>query len=204
MEVKEIKSKVRKRRDRQVMLPSNIPIFVKKKYYMRKIRRVSLYEKKKEIVVFGLGLIPKEGIPEIKIRYNRSKKIFLGKITNSKDVANFIRRLYSRGNLELQEHFIVLYLNMANEILGYYKHSIGAINATIADVRLVFATALASASVSIIIAHNHPSRNLTPSQPDIELTRKISEAGKILSIQLLDHLIITKDGYKSFADEGMI
>jgi DNA repair protein RadC len=171
---------------------------------MRKIRRVGIYRKSKEVVVFGLGLIPREGVPEIKIRYNRSKKVFLGKITNSKDVADFIRKLYSRGSLELQENFIVLYLNTGNNILGYYKHSIGSINAVIADVRLIFATALASTSVSIIIAHNHPSRNLAPSQADIDLTRKVSEAGEILSIQLLDHLIITKDGYKSFADEGMI
>jgi hypothetical protein len=73
-------------------------------------------------IVFGLGLIPKQGVPEIKICYNRSTKIFLGKVNTSKEVADFIRKTYSRGILQLQEEFNVLYLNRANEILGYYKH----------------------------------------------------------------------------------
>jgi DNA repair protein RadC len=162
------------------------------------------YKSGKETVVFGLGLIPKEGVPEIKIRYNRTKKVFLGKVANSKDAADFIRKIYTRGSIELQESFIALYLNTANEILGYYKHTVGSINATIADVRLIFATALASASVGILVAHNHPSGNLAASQPDINLTKKLHEAGKILEIKLLDHIIITKNGYSSFADQGMI
>ncbi|NOS57416.1 MAG: JAB domain-containing protein [Cyclobacteriaceae bacterium] len=162
------------------------------------------YKTAKEVIVFGLGLIPREGIPEIKIRYNRSTKIFLGKVSHSKDVADFIRRIYSRGAIQLQESFMVLYLNRANEILGYYKHSIGGIAGTVADVRLIYATALASASIGIVLAHNHPSGNLTASQADIEITRKIKEAGKILDIALVDHLIITKAGYYSFADEGML
>jgi DNA repair protein RadC len=171
---------------------------------MKRISKLKMYRKNKEEVVFGLGLIPKEGVPEIKIRYNRTRKTFLGKVTNSKDVADFIRKIYTRGNIELQEHFIVLYLNSANEIIGYYKHAIGGIQGVFADIRLIFATALASASVSIVIAHNHPSRNLKPSQPDIEMTRKIKEAGKILDIRLLDHLIIAKTGYYSFADESVL
>ncbi len=171
---------------------------------MKHISKLKSYKKKKEVLVFGLGLIPKEGVPEIKIRYNRSLKVFLGKVSHSKDVADFIRRIYSRGILQLQEGFIVLYLNRANEILGYYKHSVGGIAGTVADVRLIYATALASASVAIVLAHNHPSGNLKASQADIDLTRKIKEAGKVLDIALLDHLIITKSSYLSFADEGMI
>ena len=73
-----------------------------------------------------LGNIPSVDIPEIKIRYNRSsRKKFLGKITSSKDVADFIRRTFQRGEVQLQEQFIVLYLNQANEIIGYYKHTKG-------------------------------------------------------------------------------
>ena len=159
---------------------------------------------KKRVAVFGLGQIAKEGVPEIKIRYNRSNKIFLGKISHSKDVADFIRKTYNRGIIQLQEGFVVVYLNRANEILGYYKHSIGGIAGTVADVRLIYATALASASVSIILAHNHPSGNLVASQADIDLTRRIKEAGKVLDIALLDHLIITKTGYFSFADQSML
>ncbi len=162
------------------------------------------YELEREKAVFGLGLIPEEGVPEIKISYTRTRKEFLGKITNSRNAADFIRRTFRAGSLELQEHFITLYLNQANEILGYYNHTIGGINATIADRRLILATALASASVGILVSHNHPSGNLTPSQPDLDLTKKLKEGAKILDIQLLDHIIITKNGYYSFADEGVL
>lgn len=157
-----------------------------------------------EVLVFGLGLIPKEGVPEIKIRYNRSSKVFLGKVTNSKDTSAFLKKVFDKRTIQLQESFVVIYLNRANQILGYYKHSLGGIAGTVADPRIIFATALASASSGIILSHNHPSGNLTASQADLDLTRKIKEGGKLLEIQLLDHLIVTKAGYYSFADEGLI
>jgi DNA repair protein RadC len=106
--------------------------------------------------------------------------------------------------LELQESFITLYLNTAKEIPGYYNHTIGGINATLADRRLILATALASARVGIIVSHNHPSGNLKPSEADIQLTRKLRDGASTLAIQLLDHVIISKKGYCSFADEGML
>lgn len=162
------------------------------------------YPQRNETIVFGLGLIPKEGVPEIKIRYNRSTKGFLGKVTNSKDSFEFLKKVFDRRTLQLQESFVVVYLNRANQILGYYKHSIGGITGTVADPRIIFATAIVSASSAVVISHNHPSQNPTASQADIELTRKIKEGGKLLEIQLLDHLIVTKTGYFSFADEGLI
>lgn len=170
----------------------------------KRVAKIQRYEPEREKVVFGLGLIPEQGVPEIKITYTRTRKEFLGKVTNSRDAADFIRRTFRAGSLELQEHFIALYLNQANQILGYYNHSIGGINATIADRRLILATALASASVSIIVSHNHPSGNLQPSLPDIDLTKKLKEGAKTLDIVLLDHIIITKNGYYSFADEGLL
>src|SRR5688572_17321198 len=118
---------------------------------MKKRTLYKRQEKERRVAVFGLGQIAKQGVPEIKIRYNRSNKIFLGKVTHSKDVSDFIRRAYGRGTIQLQEAFIVLYLNRANEILGYYKHSVGGIAGTVADLRLIYATALASASVAIIL-----------------------------------------------------
>ena len=171
---------------------------------MRKRTQAKAYSTPKETIVFGLGLIPKEGVPEIKVRYNRSRKVFLGKVTNSKDAADFIRRVYPRGSVELQEAFVVLYLNRRNEILGYYRHSVGGITGTVADPRIIFATAVTSASVGMIMAHNHPSGNLSPSQADIELTRKVKEGGKLLDVQLLDHVIITKTSHYSFADNGLM
>ena len=75
---------------------------------------------------------------------------------------------------------------------------------TVADPKLIFVAALKSGATGVLLAHNHPSGNLTPSQADIDLTRKIKEGGKLLEIQLLDHLIITSEGYYSFADEGLL
>jgi len=152
-----------------------------------------------------LGNIPSVDIPEIKIRYNRSsRKKFLGKITSAKDVADFIRRTFQRGEVQLQEQFIVLYLNQANEVIGYYKHTKGGINSTIADIRIVLSVALKASAVSIIISHNHPSGNTKPSEADLHLTRKVKESGKVMDISVLDHVIITKDNYYSFADEGLL
>ena len=162
------------------------------------------YPRTNEAIIFGLGLIPKEGVPEIKIRYNKSRKTFLGKVANSKDAFEFLKKVFDRRTLQLQESFVVVYLNRANQILGYYKHSIGGITGTVADPRIIFATAVASASSGIILSHNHPSGNLTASQADIEITRKLKEGGKLLEVQLLDHLIVTKTGYLSFADEGLM
>ena len=105
--------------------------------------------------------------------------------------------------IELQEEFKVLLLNKAHRVLGIYNLSKGGIDGTVADIRLVFTTALKTASTSIILAHNHPSGKLLPSTADKMLTSKLRNAGDILDIKVLDHLIISKDGYFSFGDEGM-
>ena len=155
--------------------------------------------------VFTVDGLLKEGVPEVKLKFYKStRKKFLGKVTSSKDAANFIRSVYKRGEIQLQEQFVVLYLNRANHIIGYYKHSLGSISGTIVDVRLILSAALNSASSAMIIAHNHPSGNLRPSQADEVLTKKIVEAGKLMDIAVLDHLIITKDSYLSFADESLL
>ena len=75
---------------------------------------------------------------------------------------------------------------------------------TVADPKLIFAAALKACASSIILAHNHPSGNLKPSQSDIDLTRKLKDGGKLLEIQMLDHIIVTTEGYYSFADEGLV
>ncbi|MFD0998714.1 RadC family protein [Ohtaekwangia kribbensis] len=148
--------------------------------------------------------IKSKEIPEISISYNTNGKVHPGALTSSRSTYDFLKTVYPSGGIELQERFIVLYLNRANKILGYYNHAIGGITGVTTDVRLIYATALASASSGIIISHNHPSGNLQPSQADIDLTRKVKEAGRLLDITLLDHLILTINGYYSFADEGRI
>ena len=157
-----------------------------------------------EIPEIVLGGTPELNIPELAVSYTRKKQKGFGKINSAIEAANIIKEIFPVGEIELQEQFIVLYLNQANEVIGYYRHSKGAINATVADPRIILAAALKSLCVSMIIAHNHPSGNLKPSRADEEMTLKIKEASKFMDIRLLDHVIVTKEGYYSFADEGLL
>ena len=102
------------------------------------------------------------------------------------------------------EEFWAIYLNQNNRILGKGKLSSGGINQSVVDVRILFKTALEYFATGIVIAHNHPSGNLKPSNEDLKITKQITEAGKILNIQLLDHLIIVQNSYLSFADENLL
>jgi len=140
--------------------------------------------------------------PRLRIVYSKklNKKEFK-KVTSSADVSKVLKEIWS-NQIETREEFIVLLLDRSNNILGYHVLSSGGITGTVADIRLLFGVALQSLATSVIVAHNHPSGNLSPSQADIALTKKIKEAGEIMSITLLDHIIITKGGYLSFQDEG--
>lgn len=102
------------------------------------------------------------------------------------------------------EEFWVLLLNRANRLIRKHRISEGGVSGTVADPKVIFKTALDHLASGIIVAHNHPSGNRTASQSDIDLTRKLKEAGKFLEIQLLDHLIVCGPKYFSFADEGML
>ena len=99
-----------------------------------------------------------------------------------------------------------MFLNHTQKVLGIYLLSVGGMTSSIADIRLIFSVALKAGSTGIMIAHNHPSGSLKPSQTDIEFTNRIKEAGRLLDIKLLDHfIIISKDRkYFSFSDEGLI
>jgi DNA repair protein RadC len=123
------------------------------------------------------------------------------KIASSKDVANLMQPVL--GDLE-HEEFWVLFLNNSNKVVAKSQISKGGLTATIVDIRLVFKSALELASVGIIVCHNHPSGKLQPSVADKQLTQKIKEAGTILDIKLLDHLIITEKAYFSFSDENLL
>ena len=102
------------------------------------------------------------------------------------------------------EEFWAVFLNQNNRIVGKARLSAGGINQSVVDVRILFKTALEHLSTAIAIAHNHPSGNLKPSQEDLRITKQIADAGKILNIQLLDHLIISQNAYFSFADENIL
>ncbi|ASW73794.1 hypothetical protein IQ37_06685 [Chryseobacterium piperi] len=102
------------------------------------------------------------------------------------------------------EEFWALFLNQSNKVIQMSQLTQGGISQSIVDVRILFKTALDNFSTGIIIAHNHPSGSLKPSREDILITQKVKEAGKLLNIQLLDHLIITQNSYFSFSDEGLV
>lgn len=125
----------------------------------------------------------------------------LKKISSSKDVYHIFLSLLA--DLP-HEEFWVLYLNRANKIIGKEKISSGGISSTIADKRMIIKSALDRLAPAIILAHNHPSGNLKPSQSDIDLTNKTKEAAKLFDISVLDHIIVSSSGYYSFADEGMM
>jgi len=142
-------------------------------------------------------------LAEIEISYRpKYKASELPKVVTSGDAYGVLKDVFP--SLDYREFFYILCLNRNNKVLGYCQISAGGLNGTVADVRMIMQTALKACSNSIIISHNHPSGNLTPSEADKDLTRKIKEAGKVLDIAVLDHLILTSETYFSFADEGLM
>ncbi len=125
------------------------------------------------------------------------------KISCSRDSADFIKQFYGE-DIEIYESFFILLLNQANQTIGYAKISQGGIAGTVVDIRIVAKYAIESLAFSVILAHNHPSGNLKPSQQDLALTKKIKEGLKLLDINVLDHLILTNDDYYSMADECIL
>jgi DNA repair protein RadC len=126
------------------------------------------------------------------------------KINSVQTAYEFLLKSWNLGTLELQEEFKVLLLNRANNALGIYSLSKGGISGTIVDVRLLFAVALKCNASGVIICHNHPSGNTTPSEADITLTKKIKKCSELFDITLIDHLIITKSTFYSFSTEGLL
>lgn len=124
------------------------------------------------------------------------------RIISSRDTYDLMVELWDDKMIEFREEFKILLLNRANEVLGFYVISKGGVSGTVVDAKLVFVSALKALSTGIILIHNHPSGNLRPSLADIDLTMKLLKGGKLLDISVLDHIIITKEGYYSFADEG--
>jgi DNA repair protein RadC len=102
------------------------------------------------------------------------------------------------------EEFWVILLNRANRLIRTKRVSGGGVSGTVADPKIIFKLALEELASGMIVVHNHPSGNLTPSQSDIALTKKLKEGGKLLEITLLDHLIVSNEKYLSFADDGLI
>ncbi|MGI9525947.1 MAG: RadC family protein [Weeksellaceae bacterium] len=142
-------------------------------------------------------------ITALEIGKRRAQQMALVKpnITSSESAFALLHPLMSDLTTE---SFYVIYLNQGNRVIKIEQISGGGIAATLVDIRVIFSLALEKKATSIIVSHNHPSGNLNPSKSDKKITEQIKEAGEMLQIPLLDHLIITQTEYLSFADEGIL
>ncbi|TRZ42469.1 JAB domain-containing protein [Robertkochia solimangrovi] len=145
-------------------------------------------------------------VNEIKISYLLKRNINLApRIGFSGDAADILFEFWDTKTIALQESFYIILLNNSNRIKGIYRHSKGGITGTLVDIRIILAVALKSLSTGIILAHNHPSGKLEPSQADKNLTDKIKQACSYLDLAMLDHIILAPNGnYYSFADNGLL
>lgn len=142
-------------------------------------------------------------ISEIQVSYN---PIMLAdsSINTSRQSFELMINDWEQNTLQMQEEVKVILLNRSNKALGIYSLAKGGITSCVVDVRIILSVALKTLATGIILVHNHPSGNLKPSQDDLKVTKKLKESCSLLDITLLDHLIITKDDYYSFADKGIL
>jgi DNA repair protein RadC len=138
---------------------------------------------------------------ELARRKQASPPINNKQITSSRDVGDYLKNKLGELGHEI---FGVVYLNRANRVIEHEIVSKGGITGTVADIRIILKNALIHGATSILIFHNHPSGNLQPSQADITLTIKFKKAAETMDIKLLDHLIISHEGYLSLLDEGFL
>lgn len=140
-------------------------------------------------------------IPEITLKYKKGD-ILKVKIRQSSDAYELLMKFYDEDVFELTESVIVLYLNAANNTIGWMKHSSGGTSQTILDPKLIVGTALKCGASAIMLSHNHPSGQTIPSNQDKAITKKLQEGCKFFDILLMDHIIMCEDSYYSFGDEG--
>ncbi|TYA74949.1 JAB domain-containing protein [Seonamhaeicola marinus] len=140
-------------------------------------------------------------VAELKITYSRKIKASeLPTVKSSYDAEEILRESWDVDTIELVETFKCIYLNRANRVIGVVTISTGGLTAALADPARIFSAAILASASSIILAHNHPSGSLKPSEADRKLTKNIKDGGKLLGIALLDHLILTSESYYSMAD----
>lgn len=138
---------------------------------------------------------------ELGRRRHASVALEKNKVVKSQDIADFLRTKLKDYTYEV---FAVLFLNVANKILHFEIVSQGGITGTVADPRIILKKALEAEATSIVLCHNHPSGNLKPSMADEKLTQKIKEAAALIDVKVIDHIIVSEEGYYSFADEGAL
>lgn len=142
-------------------------------------------------------------ISEIQVSYypNILNKI---KITSSKILEEVLRGNWNPGSISLFEEFKAILLNNSNQTIGIVKLGEGNNKSTVIDFKRLFQVVLKTNAANIILAHNHPSGSLKPSQADIEITTKVKKGCDLLDVKLLDHVILTSESYYSFADNSII
>lgn len=142
-------------------------------------------------------------VSEIKVSYS-NKNLEKIKVTSSKIIYELIINQWDSDIIEYQEEVKIILLNRSNIALGIYEMSKGGITGSVVDIRIILGVALKCGASGIIMVHNHPSGKLVASDADKTITRKLKQVCELLEVDLLDHLIISKDGYYSFADNGQL
>lgn len=140
---------------------------------------------------------------ETELKFKKGKKVSDINIKSSYDCYKMLKDIYG-DDIDISEAFVAIFVDNNSNVVGWQKIAQGGITMCIVDIRLLFSAALNCLATHILISHNHPSGKLVASMEDKNITNKIKEAGELLQIKLLDHIIITENGYLSFADEGMI
>jgi DNA repair protein RadC len=149
-------------------------------------------------------------LAELKVSYKRRKQAEPGQVrmpfvcSTPKTAEEYLSSVWDKDRIEYAEDFLVVYLNNAIEPLGWVRVATGGLDYAAVDPRVVFGVALQTAATRIIVAHNHPAGSLVPSPEDRQTTRRLKEAGELLRIQLLDHIILGRDAAYSFAEQGLL
>lgn len=152
----------------------------------------------KKIIQNGLHTIG-----EAKVSY-RTTGIPYAKVRSSRDVYRFLSRVWDTDTIECREAFCVICLNRAKQVVAYQFIATGGVSEVQADPKVIFQVGLLTNASALIVAHNHPSGNLVASHADMRLTRKLLNAGDFLEMPVLDHLIVSKDGFLSLYDAGKL
>jgi len=125
-------------------------------------------------------------------------------VNSSRKAYSVLMATWDEGRIEFIEQFKILLVNNAKKVLGVFEVSVGGTDFVPVDQKLIFTAALKANATGVILAHNHPSGTLKPSTADTTLTNRLIKAGELLGIRILDHIIVTTEGYYSFTDEGLI
>lgn len=140
-----------------------------------------------------------------KLRIDKfSEPCGIQKISNSNDAAAICRNFFDTDTIEIYESASVVFFNKANKPIAWAELSRGGISGTVVDIKIMLTHGILAGASAMILCHNHPSGNLRPSEADTVLTQKAKKAGELVDILLLDHVILTKEGYYSFADNGLL